>query len=196
MFLPGVVMIDVSLKFLVDEVNGYLYRRVNSNFGNVVLGPLVDDKGNWVATKDTMLLTLFQIEEERHARIQVPQQVMVDGRNVTLPPPLTLNLVLLFSAYFGTYSEGLRMLSLLLTFFQSHPLFSPAEHPALPAGVDRLALELVNYGPEQANQMWACLGAKHLPSVVYRVRMLFLQDQEPSGTGAPIRAIQTTAGQR
>lgn len=66
----------------------------------------------------------------------------------------------------------------------------------MPAGVDRLALELVNYGPEQANQMWACLGAKHLPSVVYRVRMLFLQDQEPSGTGAPIRAIQTTAGQR
>ena len=30
------------------------------------------------------------------------------------------------------------------------------------------------------NQMWACLGAKHLPSVVYRLRMVVLQDQERS----------------
>jgi hypothetical protein len=189
-------MIDVSLKFLATELNEYLYRRVNSSFGNVELGPIVDDKGAWIATKDTIRLTLFQIEQECHSRVQIPQQVMIDGRNVALPPPLAINLLVLFAANFSIYSEGLRMLSLLLTFFQSHPLFSPAENPALPTGVDRLALELVNHGPEQANQMWACLGAKHLPSVVYRVRMLFLQDQEPSGTGAPVREIHTRAGQR
>ena len=189
-------MIDVSLKFLADEANVYLQRRLDSDFGKIELGPLVDDKGSWVATQNTLRLTLFQIEEERHARTQIPQQVLVNGHNVALPPPLAINLVVLFSASFTTYSEGLRLLSLLLTFFQSHPLFTPAEHPGMPAGVDRLALELINYGPEQANQMWACLGAKHLPSVVYRVRMLFLQDQEPSGTGAPVREIHTRTGQR
>lgn len=187
-------MIDVSLKFLVDEANAYLQRRLNSDFGKVELGALVDDKGNWVVTKDTVRLTLFQIEEERHARAQMPQQVIVDGRSVTLPPPLAVNLVVLFAASFATYSEGLRQLSLLLTFFQAHPLFTPADYPALPPGVDRLAIELVNYGPEQANQMWTCLGAKHLPSVVYRIRMLVLQDQEPGATGTPILDIHTHAG--
>jgi hypothetical protein len=40
--------------------------------------------------------------------------------------------------------------------------------------------------------MWACLGAKHLPSVVYRLRMVVLQDVEPAGTGMPITTIATT----
>ena len=53
-------------------------------------------------------------------------------------------------------------------------------------------MDLLSYGPEQMNQMWACLGAKHLPSVVYRLRMVVLQDLEPSGTGAPITVIETT----
>ena len=189
-------MIDVSLKFLADEANAYMQRRLDADFGNIELGPLVDDKGSWVATQNTLRMTLFQIEEERHARTQIPQQVLVNNHNVALPPPLAINLAILFSASFTTYTEGLRLLSLLLTFFQSHPLFTPAEHPGMPAGVDRLALELINYGPEQANQMWACLGAKHLPSGGYRVRMLFLQDQEPSGTGAPVREIHTRTGQR
>jgi hypothetical protein len=39
--------------------------------------------------------------------------------------------------------------------------------------------------------MWACLGAKHLPSVVYRLRMVVLQDVEPLATGAPITVIDT-----
>lgn len=186
-------MIDVSLKFLADEANAYLQRRLDSDFGKIELGPLVDDKGSWVATQNTLRLTLFQIEEERHARTQIPQQVLVNGHNVALPPPLAINLVILFSASFTTYTEGLRLLSLLLTFFQSHPLFTPAEHPGMPAGVDRLALELINYGPEQANQMWACLGAKHLPSVVYRLRMLLIQDVEPLATGTPVSHIDIRA---
>jgi hypothetical protein len=39
--------------------------------------------------------------------------------------------------------------------------------------------------------MWACIGAKHLPSVVYRLRLVMLQDTEPSATGAPITTIAT-----
>lgn len=189
-------MLDLALKYLIEEVNIYFQRRLDSSFGSVELGPLVDDKGNWVVSKDSLRLTLFQIEEERHARVQMPEQAMVQGRLVAQPPPLTVNLIVLFSANFSIYSEGLRMLSLLLTFFQSHPLFTPAENPGMPAGIDRLSMELLNYGPEQTNQMWACLGAKHLPSVVYRVRMLYLQDQEPLGTGAPITDIRTKASQR
>ncbi len=189
-------MIDVALKFLRDAFNSHLGRRIGAGFGELEIGPVTDDKGSWVITKNSLCLTVFQIEEERSTRAQLPQRVMVDGRDVSLPPPLGINLVVLVSAHFEQYTEGLRLLALVLSYFQAHPLFTPAEHPAMPSGIERLALELVNYGPEQTNQMWACLGAKHLPSVVYRLRLLFLQDVEPLASGAPITDIHIRAGGR
>lgn len=184
-------MIDVSLKFLIDELNAYLQRRLDSTFGQATLGALVDDKGNWTLAEDSLRMSLFQIEEERVARMPAPQQMLMDGRHVVLPPPLMINLVVLVAARFSQYHEGLRMLGLVLTHFQAHPLFTAATHPGLPTGLDRLSVELINYGPEQANQMWACLGARHLPSVVYRVRMLSLQDTEPAQVSMPVTHITT-----
>lgn len=182
-------MIDAALQFIADEVNSHLRRRVGSDFGALALGPIVDDKGSWVAAKNSLCLTVFQIEEERSTPAQVPGRVLVKGQEIVLPPPLSVNLIVLISARFDVYGEGLRLLGLVLAFFQAHPRFTPADSPAMPAGIDRLAFELVNYGPEQANQLWASLGAKHLPSVVYRIRMLVLQDVEPLGSGAPIADI-------
>ncbi len=186
-------MIDVSLKFLKDAFNNYLHRRIGAGFGEIDIGPVVDDKGNWAAPKNSLCLTVFQIEEERATRAQMPDRVMLEGRDISLPPPLAINLVILVSARFDVYTEGLRLLAYVLAYFQAHPLFTPAEQPAMPAGLDRLSLELVNYGPEQTNQMWACLGAKHLPSVVYRLRMLLIQDLEPLATGAPVSHIDIRA---
>jgi hypothetical protein len=43
---------------------------------------------------------------------------------------------------------------------------------------------------EQLNQMWAYLGSKYLPSMVYRVRMITLQDLEPLAIGQPVTSIE------
>jgi hypothetical protein len=185
-------VIDTALTFIASEVNVHLVKRTGSELGAVELGPLVDDRGNWIVPQDTMRLTLFQIEEERALREQVPERTMVGGREIWLPPPLKLNLILLFAGRFQQYDQALRTLSHILTFFQARPVFTTADNPGLPPGIERLAVDLVNYGPEQLNQMWACLGAKQLPSVVYRLRMVVLQDVEPIGTGLPITTIATT----
>jgi hypothetical protein len=184
-------VIDAALKFITDQVNAQLRKRTGASLGEASCGPLVDDKGAWVQPLDTLRLALFQIDEERALREQVPSRVIVGGREVVMPPPLKLNLVVVIAARFQQYDQALRTLSLVLGYFQSHPLFTPSDSPALPAGIDRLAIELQSYGPEQLNQMWTCFGGKHLPSVVYRLRMVVLQDDEPSGTGAPITQIDT-----
>lgn len=185
-------MIDAALTFVAGQVNAHLLKRTGAELGAVAIGPLVDDRGNWTVPQDTTRLTLFQIDEERTLREQVPERTLVGGREVLLPPPLKLNLVVLFAGRFQQYDQALRTLSHILAFFQARPVFTPSDSPALPAGLERVALDLVSYGPEQLNQMWACLGAKHLPSVVYRLRMVVLQDVEPSGTGMPITTIATT----
>ena len=185
-------MIDTALSFVATEVNAHLLKRTGSELGAVAVGPLADDRGNWVVPQDTMRLTLVQIDEERTLREQMPERTIVGGREVVLPPPLKLNLVLLFAGRFQQYGQALRTLSHILAFFQARPLFTPSDSPGLPAGLERVALDLLNYGPEQLNQVWACLGAKHLPSVVYRLRMVVLQDVEPTATGLPVTTISTT----
>ena len=185
-------VIDAALNFIAAEVNAHLLKRTGSELGAVDVGPIVDDRGNWVVTQDTTRLTLFQIDEERTLREQMPERTLVGGREVVLPPPLRLNLVLLFAGRFQQYDQALRTLSQILAFFQARPLFTPTDCPGMPPGLERVALDLLSYGPEQLNQMWACLGAKHLPSAVYRLRMVVLQDVEPIGTGLPITTIETT----
>jgi hypothetical protein len=184
-------MIDAALNFIAGELNVHLRKRMASDLGEVSPGPLVDDRGIWVVPQDRMRLTLFQIDEERTLREQVPARTIVAGREVLMPPLLKLNLVIVIAGRFQQYEQALRTLSHVLAFFQARPLFTPSDSPALPPGIERLALDLLSWGPEQLNQMWACLGAKHLPSVIYRLRYVALQDVEPASTGAPVTTIET-----
>jgi hypothetical protein len=36
------------------------------------------------------------------------------------------------------------------------------------------------------NQMWSCLGTRHLPSAIYRLRMVVRQDQASAASAAPV----------
>ena len=185
-------MIDSALSFIADEANAHLLKRSGSGLGAINIGPIADDRGLWTVPQDSVRMYLFQIDEERTTREQIPERTLVGGREVTLPSALKLNLVLLFAGRFQQYDQALRTLSLILSFFHARPMFTVANSPAIPVGFERMAMDLLSYGPEQMNQMWACLGAKHLPSVVYRLRLVALQDVEPLGTGAPIMEIETT----
>lgn len=185
-------MIDQALKFLSDEANGFMSRRLGLALGKLDVGPLVDvTTGALALAGDTTRMSLFQIEEERVLREQLPQRQIVGGREITLPPPLKVNLIVVVTGRFQKYDEALRRLACLLTFFQAHPVFTPSDYPGMPAGIERLSVELLNYGPDQLNQLWTCIGTKHMPAMVYRVRMLWLQDVEPQGTGQPVTGIQT-----
>jgi hypothetical protein len=103
-------------------------------------------------------------------------------------PPLKVNLHVLFAANLQQYDQALKYLSLVLSYFQSHPSFTPTEYPDLDPNIDKLALELVSLTYDQLNSIWTFIGGKQLPSVVYRVRMLLIQDAE-AGLGAPITRI-------
>lgn len=187
-------MLDLAVKFLADEANTYLRQRSLSDhgLGEVIVGQLVDDNGKWAITADNIGLTLVNIEEDRIMRSQLPSHAYLNGSQVTLQPELKLNLHLLFHvrpSATDKYGQSLRFLSHVMTFLQAHPVFTPDEYPALDARIDRLTTEMLALSTEQLNQMWAYLGSKYLPSVVYRVRMVILQDQEPQSIGKPIIAI-------
>lgn len=190
-------MLDIAIKFLADEVNTHLKKRAlsASGLGEVISGQIVDDAGKWAIAADNIGLTLVNIEEDRIMRSQVPEIAYVNGSQVVLQPEVKLNLSVLFHARpsnAAKYEQSLRFLANLMTFFQSHPVFTPDEYPALDPRIDKLIVEMLALSIEQLNQMWAYLGSKYLPSVAYRVRVILLQDSEPQSIGKPITAISGT----
>lgn len=189
-------MLDLALRFLSDELNAFLLNRALSSgeVGNVALGPLVDDSGKWATAADKIGMTLINVEEERTLRAQLPDNTRLGSSMRVLQPDLKLNLTVLFHArpsnVSQNYEQSLRFLSNVLTFFQSHPVFTPERHPGLDVRIEKLMVELLTLGTEQLNQMWAYLGAKYLPSVVYRVRMLVVQGKDVQAIAKPIMELQ------
>ncbi len=185
-------MIDVALKFLVTELNAYLVRSrgpFNSDLGKVLLGPVIDESGKWAVPENRVTATLVNVEEDRILKSQLPESVLVDHRRVVREPELKLNLHVLFAARFQDYEQALKQLSAILTFFQATPSFTRDQHPSLDVRIEKLVPELVSATFEQLNQMWAFLGGKQLPSALYKVRLVTLQDRDTPRLQPPVTSV-------
>jgi len=185
-------MLDVAVNFLAKELNAYLLARTGATFGSALLSRIANDAGKWAIPEDQIGVALVSVEEERALRSQLPQAVYADGRHVVLEPELKLNLHLLFAANFKQYDQGLRQLSHVLVFFQAHPVFTRERYAGLDSRIEKLGVDLLSPSFEQLNQLWAFVGAKQLPSALYRVRLVALQDIEPAAIQLPITKIGST----
>jgi len=126
---------------------------------------------------------LAGLEEERREGKR-PQFIPADDRKLLkLSPPVELNLFVLFAAHNSNYETSLRDLSDVIGFFQSNTVFDEQNYPALNATVDkpdnkpwqlieRLSFRMHSLTFEQQNNLWAMLGAKYMPSVIYKMNLL------------------------
>jgi len=185
-------MIDVALQFLKAELDTFLFTRTGSDRVTVKLTSVVDAAGKYFEPEDSIGASVINIEEERTVKAHLPQTTYLNGQHVVSPPELRLNLYVLFAANFKVYEEALKNLSYVLTYFQSHPAFTQSEFPGLDLRIEKLLLELQSPSFEQWNQIWGCNGGKQLPSIIYKVRMVILQPDAPSGIRAPITTIRAS----
>lgn len=199
-------MLRTALEFLKDELNLYLKRKDPSNFGNadcVTISGLMKPDGTFALTSDQgnenfkVIITLINLEEDRIAESQLYWQKINDKIQV-INPPLNINAYVLFSVLAGNYLTALRLLSYVLSFFQSSNVFDSSQYPSLNANVDadkpwqKVGKLLVNLHPvtlEQQNNLWASLGAKYMPSVIYKLRTMSFTDVEPKMEAPPITEI-------
>lgn len=119
--------------------------------------------------KDKIVSMLTAIEQERTNLNQSP------SRSVRQNPPIQLNLQVLFAAYFpGNYLEALKFISLVLAYFQGKQVFTAQNTPELPNGVDKIVVEINNLDQHALNQLWSAIGAKMMPSVSMKIRMIVI----------------------
>jgi hypothetical protein len=187
-------MIDTAIKFLKDELNTYFLTQTGSD-SVVEMGKLVDEAGKYPQEIQNKICTsIINIEEERIFKSQIPEHIYANGQHIVLEPELKINLHVIFAANFDfkLYDQSLRYLSYVLTYFQSHPSFTSEVYPALDSRIEKLTVELQSLNYEQLNQIWAFIGGKQLPSVVYRIRLVSLQDITPTAIQPPVTKIDTS----
>jgi len=186
-------MIDNALKIIANEVNKYLVRKLDPDrdptatkriaTGNVtkVLEP--DAAGSRSdSTSAPGILSLVNLEEERDSK---PNNfVRVNDKIEYRNPKINLNLYCLFAMNHPSYDTSLQYLSLVIQFFQyrsviDHKNTPPENGLALDQKINKLIFDMISMNSEQVNHLWATLGGKYLPSVLYKVRMITIEDDTP-----------------
>lgn len=191
-------MISEALVFLVGEVNNYLNARLGpATPDRVVLGNIArladgdggaGGGGGGGAGNGVAMFTLVNMEEEKAARN--PENFRrLDDQIQYRNPSVQLNLYGLFSAHTQTYATALEVLAYIVQCFQAQRTFSSETHPNLNPRIGKLNVDLFNLSFEQLNHLWSTLGGKYLPSVLYKIRLVRIEDATNQAVGEPIREI-------
>lgn len=167
-------MIHNVMTLIAQQLNEFMRNELNLSEDVVVVNSLVDLKGDPnMQIENRVCLFLQRIEEEKVAKSGGFQA------NPGMPPPVRVSLHIVFAANFPdpNYREALRFISLVLEFFQGRGTFDRSNAPGLPPGLDKLTFDLADLDYQEMNNLWSLIGAKYIPSLVYKVRMLtFSQD--------------------
>lgn len=162
-------MIHHVLQVICKDLNTYLQNRSDLSEEIVLLSEIMNPDGSVAVTQENRLVcSLLNIEQER-LTINTP----VKGQAL-VNPPFNLNLYVVFSALYASnnYVEALKVISLTLAFFQGKQVFTPSNTPGLDAGIEKIAVEYINVDLKELGNIWTSLGSKHLPSILFKIRML------------------------
>ena len=183
-------MIDRVIKTVKDELVAYLdlIGGLEEPATNIVeISHLFNSSGEPIPTE--LGITLVNIEEDRINRAIDPY-LKTDSGITRVNPELKLNLFVLFSANFDTnYTEALKFISYVVRFFQGKNVFTTENTPALAPEVQKLIVELHPMSFEQQNYLWGMVGGKYLPSVLYKFRLLVIQENTSTEAVSEIEEI-------
>ncbi|WP_167852205.1 DUF4255 domain-containing protein [Hymenobacter elongatus] len=184
-------MIQYALQALTDELNAYLKQAFDLTDGQskALLTAYTGPDGSPLPdTLNKLCLTLVNLEQETTLRNGAPGRATAGDtggvEHTRANPAIRLNLRVLLAANFSDYAEALKFLSAAIAFFQRKNVLTAQNTPTLDRRLDKILLELETVGSQEWSYLWGMLGSKYLPGVVYKVRMLTLQES-PGGQALP-----------
>ncbi|WP_394749665.1 DUF4255 domain-containing protein [Spongiimicrobium salis] len=171
-------MIDKALLFITNFLNRNLKMTYGLTDDIVVAGSLINLDGSVTDNiENKVVLSIINLEHETNVKNvggYIPDH---QGNFSKVNPPIYLNIYLLVSANYNSqnYLEAVKMLSAVIGFFQSSFIFTTANYPDLDASIDRLTFEIYNIPIQELSHVWSGIGAKYVPSMIYKVRMVGIQ---------------------
>lgn len=177
-------MLGDTLVFLRDHLNAAL-TQVSGSETPVVEFVAGAETDAMKFKQDRVSALLVNVEEETTMRRPDPYTMTAaDGSVRRIFPEIRMSLFVLFVARFAQYETGLTQLSRVIRHFQRHRVVDRAAAPGIPAGVEKLVLELVTMPFSEQNEIWNALRTTYLPSVLYKVKVITIVDQQPARTAA------------
>ncbi|MEB2773746.1 DUF4255 domain-containing protein [Algoriphagus sp. D3-2-R+10] len=189
---------------MIDQVLTAIVGLLNNHIGTlapeVVLGNLsMMDSSSEDGTNitDRVVLSVVNIQQESTLRNLPANRQILDNsgqpQGVAKHPPLLLNIFLLVGANKVQYNIGLQRISQVLSFFQKNPIFTEAEIPALPSmNLEKIIFDMHSGSFEELNQLWSIMGGKYIPSVLYKMRMAYIDSIEENMEIPLVKSIEST----
>jgi len=186
--------IQNALVLVRDKLNEYFRNTRRGTEDWVILSNVLDHENRFYdATRDKLVMFLANITHETTISTY-RRNVPVSGDSYAIvAPPLYIDLYVLFLANFydKSYIEGLGVISETIGFFQQNPFFTHDNLPSLDDDIDKLTFEIVSLDITDLNYLMGLVGAKYLPSVFYKVRMIPFQSGAMQAEVPAAKGLQT-----
>ena len=184
-------MIAKALTFVRDMLNQELKISFGMHDDKVVVSSLINPDGSIAPhAENRIVLSVINLEHETTVKSMQTFTVKAGNDYVKKAPPVYLNMYLLIAANYDSsnYLEANKMLSRVISVFQAHTHFNRDSNPTMQSPLQRLTFEIYNLPIDELSHIWSGIGAKYVPSIIYKVRMLTLQEdlikeEIPSITG-------------
>jgi len=195
-------LIGDILEVISKELSEFIEEQVNYSSGkkNVVLLKPRNNKGEVKIPDNCIVLSLININEDTTMRNPVVTK-RVDGDKVyTQVPGISLDLSVLFIANFpNDYISELNYITKVMEFFQQKDTFTVDNTPALKKQkkyIDKLIFKLSTTKLEEQHHIWDLIGVKYMPSVVYNVGKVLIQDDEVLSETRVAKRVSRTIGRK
>jgi len=194
-------MIEESLFYIKEELSNYLINDIQDSGVEVELGNIaLFETDNTASINEKLIITLVNIEEESTLKNNKNVHYGADGGIRYAMQPIYLNLYLLFCCNYALYNTSLKRLGHVIRFFQQRRKFevkstTSSQNENLfneEEQTFRLIFELYTLTFEQINHLWGALGGRQLPSVMFKARLVKIDDSRIYKKGPPIEEINAT----
>lgn len=174
-------MISKALTFLTDYLNQELKMAFGLDQDLVLASSLINPDGTIAENiENKIIISVINMEHETYMKSL--SNYKTDGGNVLgkIGMPVYLNLYVLVSANYSSnnYLEAFKILSAVISSLQANPYFTKQENPGMQDPLTKLTLEIYNIPITELSHIWSGIGAKYVPSIVYKMRMITLQDDK------------------
>jgi len=162
-------MIANILDSIAKDVNRFFRLKFDLNEDVLVLSHLQNTDGSVPKIVENKLIaSLIGIEQER----TLINRNAASG--VIKNPPINLTLYVVFVTNFSAknYLEALRIISGLISFFQGKQVFNSKNTPGMYSQINKITMEIAPLKLKELTEMWGSVGAKHMPSIIYKLRVV------------------------
>jgi hypothetical protein len=185
-------MLESALIFIRRKLDQYLINCFSLSESVTALNQLVGQDGAFPQkNQNKIVITLINLEHETAKQYYGGQKSLGSDGFGRINPAIRFNLDLLFTASFDDYEESLKLLGETIAFFQANQSFNRQTMPDMPDGISMLSFEVESISYFETHNLWSAMGAKYMPSVIYKVRHVTIQTDQITGVVSPVSDVSS-----